>query len=204
MTPSISVIISTTGLPSLRAAALSVYHQLGDDDHLYVVFDSVIRCAHYIVEDSFADFRARAACTIMVTGRAHWDHFTSARNLALSQINGGWAAYLDEGQTFRPDALTVIREAIKGDPSDCGFHIFRANGSGIVHASMFVHAVRAPLPRWETFGGPGAGEGLSDDWRLVFDPATWQCCRFSREATYLLGEAIWNRTTLTSPMGLEP
>lgn len=110
--PSISVIVPTVGRIQLRRSLESVYGQLEADDELILVADGPIRSVRDVVAE-FASPRLRYLEHDDPESSFGW----AQRNVGMRIASGDVMAFLDDDDTYLPNALASIRrEAVHGRP----------------------------------------------------------------------------------------
>ncbi len=127
----LSVIIASSGRPSLGAAIDSARRQMREGDEILV----------------------------SVNQDCPWGH--KARNQLMPAVRGDYLLFMDDDDAYVPGALDAVRAAVEGDRGRGHMHIFRMqydNGSqlwakpvvelGNVSTQMVV--VPAYVPRWFT------------------------------------------------------
>lgn len=107
MTIALSIIIPTIGRPTLTQTLDSILPQLIGGDEVLVVGDGPQPEAHEIARSKLV--------TYMETEPTRcWGH--AQRNLGMSAAQGEYLAFMDDDDIYLPNALFMVRAAIKEVP----------------------------------------------------------------------------------------
>lgn len=110
----LSVITPTIGRPSLLETLASIAGQLEPGDEHLVIGDGVQPEAATMCEQFGATYR---------DGPLAHDYGNTQRDAGARLATGDYLLYCDDDDTFTPDALAIVREAVQTDPGIP--HIFR-------------------------------------------------------------------------------
>ena len=146
----LSVITPTIGRPSLADTLASIAYQLGAGDEHLVIGDGAQPEAAVMCKQFYASYH---------DGPIARDYGNTQRDVGAWLATGDYLLYCDDDDTFTPDALAIVREAVAREPDIP--HIFRmthptfkvlwqrpALVPGNVGTPMFVVPRDGRLARW--------------------------------------------------------
>jgi len=158
----ITVVIATSGRPTLPRAIDSVLPQLADGDEILCVFDGHVP----------ADFPARDPRVRLVADLTPLpsQYGNRQRNIALPLTRTDWYCFLDDDDTRPPNALVEIRAvaARQSRPLPMLFRMRLANGRvvwkqpelrrcNVGTGSLVIPNIPAQIPAWPVTPDPPGG-----------------------------------------------
>lgn len=153
MTPTFSVIVPTTGRPSLWRTLASVVDQLEDDDELIVVADTRDAETPGRVLETIDDF---TPCPLVYLEAAQpASRFGNAqRDAGMAIASGSHLLFLDDDDIHVPGSLDIVRrELVKSEMDWNDAHVFRARW-GLGHHAAGAVLWATPEVREQNVGTP--------------------------------------------------
>ncbi|HUU84192.1 MAG TPA: glycosyltransferase, partial [Phycisphaerae bacterium] len=141
--PTLSIIVPTIGRPSLKRTLDSIRsQQLVDGDEVLVVQDGPPEEAtRRMFEESGLPGR------YLALDRHYGDFGATPRNYGMSQARGENLGFMDDDDTYKPDALAAIRRAIARHPGrPLMFRMERPGWDSTLWASQIVRYANVSTP----------------------------------------------------------